>query len=29
MEYIKNVYNNAENGEIMDNDCPVKITLTI
>lgn len=29
MEYIKNVYDNAENGEIMDNDCPVKITLTI
>ena len=29
MEYIKNVYDNAENGEIMDNDCPVKITLNI
>lgn len=29
MEYIKNVYDNAENGEIMDNDCPVKIKLNI
>lgn len=29
MEYIKSVYEMAENGEIMDNDCPITITLTI
>lgn len=29
MEYIKSIYEMAENGEIMDNDCPITITLTI
>lgn len=29
MEYIKSVYEMAENGEIMDNDCPITITITL
>ena len=29
MKYIKSVYEMAENGEIMDNDCPITIILTI